>query len=61
VEEKRIRIYPKAREIDAERMAMALLALVAQLTPEDKARFVALGEGVLADISGASLPKGSKR
>ena len=40
---KQLRIIPKRRELDVERLAGALLDLVAQLSPDEHERFARLG------------------
>jgi hypothetical protein len=55
----RIRIIPKRREVDAARLAEALLDLVDHLSPEDKARYLVEGKPVLDEIKGGDRPKGS--
>lgn len=57
--DKQIRIYPERREIDAVRLAKALLSLASHLSPEDKARFVAEGKRVRRTILGGVKQKGS--
>jgi hypothetical protein len=48
---KRIRIIPKHRELDLEKLAEALLDLVDSLTPEQLERFAADGERALKSIT----------
>jgi len=55
----RIRIYPKRREVDTERLAMALLDLVAKLSPEDKIRFVAGIRKETKEVAEGTHQKGS--
>jgi hypothetical protein len=55
--DKRIRIIPKRRELDLEKLAEALLDLVDSLTPEQLERFATDGERVLKSIA----DPGSKR
>ena len=55
--DKKIRIIPKRRELDLDKLAEALLDLVESLTPEQLERFADDGERVLKSIT----DPGSKR
>jgi hypothetical protein len=58
--DREVHIYPTRREIDLERLAQALLSLVDQLSPKDKAYFLAEGDRVLQDLNeGYPKAKGS--
>jgi hypothetical protein len=57
--DKQIRIYPKRREVDTERLAMALLDLIAKLDSEERARFLAAGEKASKKLGFGRKPKGS--
>jgi hypothetical protein len=56
--DKHIRIIPKLREPDLDKLAEALLDLVDSLTPEERDHFAAIGEQVLEQVEGGSKPKG---
>lgn len=56
--EQQVRIIPQRREVDAARLAEALLDLVGHLSPEERAHYVAEGERILRGIKGDSKPKG---
>jgi hypothetical protein len=57
--DKQIRIFPTRREVDTDRLAMALLDLVAKLSPEDKARYQAEGDKVMKKLGLGATQKGS--
>jgi hypothetical protein len=57
--DKQIRIYPARREVDTERLAMALLDLVAKLNQEDKARLLAEDDRSRKTSSHSNRRKGS--
>jgi hypothetical protein len=55
---KQIRIHPTRREVDTERLAMALLDLVAKLSPEDKGRYLAEGDKAMKELGLGVKQKG---
>jgi hypothetical protein len=51
MQDKEIRIYPERREeIDAERIARALLSLIGRLTPEQKEVYLKEGEKLMREL-----------
>jgi hypothetical protein len=57
--DKQIRIYPKRREVDTERLAMALLDVIAKLDPDDRVRLLAAGEKTAKNLGLGRKAKGS--
>ena len=57
--DKQIHVFPTRREVDTERLAMALLDLVANLSPEDKARYLSEGDEVMKKLGLGAKQKGS--
>ena len=56
MQEKEIRIYPEQRdEVDAERIARALLALIERLTPDQKEVYLKEGERIIHQL-GMKVP-----
>lgn len=56
--DKNIRIIPKRRDLDLDKLAEALLDLVDSLSPEEKERFEKIGARVLEELDGTSKMKG---
>lgn len=54
---KQIRIIPKRRDVDVERLAVALLDMVAGLSEEERQRFAAEGGRVLEKVKGGKRPR----
>lgn len=56
MQDKEIRIYPERREeIDAERIARALLSLIERLTPDQKEVYLKEGETIMRQL-GMTVP-----
>jgi hypothetical protein len=54
-----VQIYPARRELEASRLAQALLHLVEHLSPKDKAHFVFEGERIVEGLKASRKTKGT--